>query len=133
MLCRESGGVVLLKTDAWRIVLADNEPLHPATCRVIWNAHVREMTDLAPAARAAFIAAVMHAEQAVRAVLQPFKINLASLGNVTPHLHWHVVPRWEDDAHFPNAIWGPARRDAQPRSLSAAQIEALRAQLETGA
>jgi len=46
--------------------------------------------------------------------MQPTKINLASLGNVVPHLHWHVIPRWADDTHFPDPIWAPARRADAP-------------------
>jgi diadenosine tetraphosphate (Ap4A) HIT family hydrolase len=79
-------------------------------CRVIWNRHVREMTELDRAQRQALMAAVFAVEQALREALSPHKINLASLGNVTPHLHWHVIPRYRDDRHFPNPIWGaPAR------------------------
>jgi diadenosine tetraphosphate (Ap4A) HIT family hydrolase len=44
-------------------------------------------------------------------------MNLASLGNVTPHLHWHVIPRFADDSHFPQPVWGAAQRPAEPRDL----------------
>jgi diadenosine tetraphosphate (Ap4A) HIT family hydrolase len=23
-----------------------------------------------------------------------------------PHLHWHIIPRFEGDPHYPNPIWG---------------------------
>jgi diadenosine tetraphosphate (Ap4A) HIT family hydrolase len=35
---------------------------------------------------------------------------VASLGNVVPHLHWHVIPRYADDAHFPAPVWATAVR-----------------------
>jgi diadenosine tetraphosphate (Ap4A) HIT family hydrolase len=56
--------------------------------------------------------AVVFATERGRAArgLQPDKINLASLGNMVPHLHWHVVPRWRDDSHFPAPIWAAAKR-----------------------
>jgi diadenosine tetraphosphate (Ap4A) HIT family hydrolase len=38
-------------------------------------------------------------------------VNLASLGNVVPHLHWHVIARFADDKHFPQPIWGQAQRE----------------------
>jgi diadenosine tetraphosphate (Ap4A) HIT family hydrolase len=44
-------------------------------------------------------------------------MNLASLGNQTPHLHWHLIPRFTDDSHFPQPVWGPRQRDAEPRPL----------------
>lgn len=50
-------------------------------------------------------------EHVLRRVLAPTKINLASLGNVVPHLHWHVVARFEWDSHFPQPIWGQRQRE----------------------
>ena len=57
-------------------------------------------------------------EQAIRAVLQPDKINLACLGNMTPHLHWHVIPRFVEDAHFPQPVWGQQQRTPTPAWLA---------------
>lgn len=109
-LCREDGGTVVWRDDALRIVLVDDAD-YPGLVRVIWNAHVREMSDLAPAQAAHLMRAVFLVEAAQRAVLAPHKINLASLGNLTPHLHWHVIPRFADDAHFPQPIWGERQRE----------------------
>lgn len=110
-LCNGDGGMVVLRNTELRVVLVD-EPDYPGFCRVIWNAHVREMTDLAPDQMARLMGAVFAVEDAVRAVLKPHKINLASLGNMTPHVHWHVIPRFESDAHFPKPIWGERQRVA---------------------
>lgn len=122
-LCAQDGGTVALRTDLLRIVLVD-EPDYPGFCRVIVNAHVREMTDLDPTALARVMAAVLAVEDAQRDVLSPHKINLASLGNVTPHVHWHVIPRFEDDAHFPQPIWGTRQRET-PADVLAARREKL--------
>lgn len=108
-LCIQSGGEVLYRDDHYRIVLVEDEQ-YPGFCRVIWNAHVREMTDLSSAERAILIAAVWQVEESIREVMCPDKINVASLGNITPHLHWHVIPRYEDDSHFPHPIWGEIKR-----------------------
>ena len=43
--------------------------------------------------------------------MRPTKINLASLGNVVPHVHWHIIPRWTHDSHFPDPIWAHAKRE----------------------
>ena len=83
-------------------------------CRVIWQHHVKEMSDLAPAERSQFMAAVFKLEAALRDALQPDKINLASLGNITPHLHWHVIPRFHDDATFPKPIWAAVDTSTSP-------------------
>lgn len=101
-----------------------DEPAWPGFCRVVWNAHVAEMTDLAPAERDLLMKLVYGVESALRRVLAPTKINLASLGNQVPHLHWHVIPRFADDAAFPDAIWAAARRTAPPRAVDWAVAEA---------
>ena len=108
-LCLQEGGELLVRRTEWRVVLAD-EPDFPGFCRVIWNSHVGEMTDLSAEQRQQMMAAVWAVEKSLRAVLQPQKINLASLGNVTPHLHWHIIPRWQTDSHFPAPVWVAKRR-----------------------
>jgi len=117
-LCAGDGGELVLSSELLRVVFAD-EPDYPGFCRVILAAHVREMTELAPAQIARLMAAVFAVEDAQRAVLAPLKVNLASLGNQTPHLHWHVIPRWADDAHFPQPVWGARQREPDARTLAA--------------
>ena len=56
----------------------------------------------------AFMRAVFAVEGALRASLSPHKMNVASLGNLTPHLHWHVIPRFKDDPAFPKPVWAIA-------------------------
>lgn len=109
-LCDAPGGALLWQDDFCRVVLVTDTPDYSGFCRVILNRHVREMTDLAPAERSHLMMMVMKTEQVVRDVMQPDKINLASLGNVVPHLHWHVIPRFADDPHFPNPVWGAKLR-----------------------
>ena len=122
-LCQPRSEKVLWRDAIRRIVLVD-DPNYPGFCRVVWNAHVREMTDLAPDDRALLMSTVFTVEQVLRAQLRPDKINLASFGNQTPHLHWHVIPRFRDDAHFPDPIWAPARCPPPARSVD---IQALQA------
>ncbi len=117
-LCREDGGTLVLRDELLRVVLVD-EADYPGFARVIVNAHVKEMSDLDPAALARVMAAVYAVEDALRAVMAPDKVNLASLGNVVPHLHWHVIPRFADDAHFPQPIWGMRQRDPEAGKLAA--------------
>jgi diadenosine tetraphosphate (Ap4A) HIT family hydrolase len=107
---------VLWQDDFCRVVLVTDTPDYPGFCRVILNYHVKEMTDLAPQDRARLMDMVWKTERAVREVMRPDKINLASFGNVVPHLHWHVVPRFLDDRHFPNPIWGKSVRAPTARS-----------------
>lgn len=81
------------------------DPAYAGYCRVIWNARIKEMTDLAAEDRHSLMWIIFTVEEVLRELLQPAKINLAALGNMVPHLHWHVIPRFADDPHFPDAIW----------------------------
>lgn len=109
-LCQTPGGKTIWSSAACRVVRVD-DPHYPGFCRVIWNEHVREMTDLGSAQRQYLMQVVLAVEEVIRKLYSPSKINLASFGNMTPHLHWHVIPRWEDDRHFPEPIWGTVRRE----------------------
>ena len=110
-----------------RVVIAD-EPF-AGFCRVIWNAHVREMTDLATTDRDHLMRIVFAVEAALRALVSPHKMNLASLGNVVPHLHWHVIPRFKNDSHFPNPVWGAPKRRSAERAFPPNFAEQLVARL----
>lgn len=124
-LCGQDGGEVVYRDGLLRVVIVDDAD-YPGFCRVILNAHLKEMTDLPAPQRAELMAAVFAAEDAVREVMRPDKINLASLGNMTPHLHWHVIPRYAGDRHFPRPIWADPLRagTAIPADTWRAQLRA---------
>lgn len=128
VFCRDDGGEVLFRDELLRIVRVDCAD-HPGFVRVIVNVHAKEMTDLAPAVRQQLLDAVFAVEAALREVLAPDKVNLASLGNQVPHVHWHVIARFADDPHFPQPIWGARQREPDPVRLAQrrARLPALRA------
>ncbi len=115
-LCQPDGEQVLWRDPVLRVIRVD-DPDYPAFCRVILNRHVKEMTDLPADERQQFMRAVYAVETALRELLAPDKINLASLGNQVPHLHWHVIPRFADDRHFPDPVWAAARRRGAPHAV----------------
>ena len=104
-LCSANGGELVWEDALCRVVLAGDPDgrVFPGYCRVVWK----------------------------RQVVSPDKVNLASLGNVVAHLHWHIIPRWENDSHFPAPIWATARRPVTTRrpfttgELRNALVEAL--------
>lgn len=108
-LCAAAQENILWQNDQCRVILVDDVN-YPGFCRVIWNSHIKEMTDLPEELRIHVMHVVFAVEKALRQVLHPDKINLASLGNMTPHLHWHVIPRFNNDLHFPNPIWAAPQR-----------------------
>ena len=126
-LCELAASSKVVANEKFSVILAI-EPNYPGFARVIWNEHVREVSDLLDADRLLLNEAVFKLEQAVREVMQPLKVNVASLGNVVPHLHWHVIPRYADDAHFPAPVWAQAARSTDEAVL--AQRRALLPQLK---
>ena len=46
------------------------------------------------------------------AYYNPTKINIASFGNYMPHVHWHIMARFEGDSYFPEPMWGVKQREA---------------------
>ena len=121
-LCIDDGGICLVRTKQYRIV-APREPEFLGLIRVIWNEHVVEMTDLEISPRNDFMRAVYFVEDSVRQMMHPDKINLASLGNAVPHLHWHIIPRWLDDSYFPLPIWGQRQREISAEKVSQRQSD----------
>ncbi len=126
-LCDAAGGRVVVQGTRWRLVHAQ-EAGFPAFYRVVWQDHVREFSQLSAADRAACLDAVVAVEQALLRHLQPAKVNLAALGNAVPHLHWHVVARFDWDSHFPGAVWAQAQRTVDAGLLQ--QVESRLAALE---
>lgn len=114
-LCVSPGGALIWQNELCRVVRVD-DPDYPGFCRVILNRHVKEMADLPKDERQALMQVVFAVEQALTTLMHPDKINLASLGNLVPHVHWHVIPRFRDDAHFPLPIWAARARDGGRRA-----------------
>ena len=103
-LCETDGGLLVFCHEKFRIIQAD-EAGFPAFYRVVWTQHMAEFSDLSSEDRNICMNAVVLVEQVLRSELQPLKVNLAALGNAVPHLHWHVIARFDWDSHFPAPVW----------------------------
>ncbi len=123
-LCADAGGALVFQAEKFRVIRVQ-EAGFPAFYRVVWTAHVAEFSSLDLKDRALCMAAVCAVELALREQLQPTKVNLAALGNVVPHLHWHVVARFDWDSHFPAPLWGSPQRP-----VDGAAVAALAARLD---
>lgn len=126
-LCSNPGGAILWQSGLCRVVRVD-DPHYPGFCRVILSDHVGEMTDLEASQQAQLMRVVFAVESVLRRLFNPDKINLASFGNMVPHVHWHIIPRWLDDRHFPEPVWGNVRREGlapRPVVSDAALAQAL--------
>lgn len=117
VLCTQATGVPLWQDDAWRVIRAEDTDF-PAFYRVIARHHVGEFSALLAPERARCMDIVCSIERVLIEQLQPTKINLAALGNVVPHLHWHVIARHDWDSHFPQPIWGERQREVAGGALA---------------
>jgi diadenosine tetraphosphate (Ap4A) HIT family hydrolase len=69
----------------------------PGYCVLLAKGHFRELHEMPVPAARGLNEDLMRASRAVAAAFRPWKLNHASLGNVVPHAHWHILPRYEDD------------------------------------
>lgn len=117
VLCNEVGGRLLWQNDLVRIINAD-DTYYPAFTRVIYQSHIKEMSELRPTQRHELMDFVYLVEEVQREVLEPAKINLAQFGTMVPHMHWHIIPRFKDDPHYPDAIWSTAKYELSHHAIS---------------
>jgi len=135
LLCQETGGVLVFQAPQWRLIRAEDAQF-PAFYRLVWQSHVGEFSDLSDDEAWRCMQVLRAAEQVLRERLLPTKINIASLGNVVPHLHWHLIARFDWDSHFPQPVWATAQRapvaDAQARLATPLNLldEAMRQALQ---
>ena len=131
-LCQQGGGTLVWRGEKLRVIRA-GELGFPAFYRVVWNAHVAEFSDLSADDRTHCMDVVVQVEKALRQHLQPTKINLAALGNMVAHLHWHVIARFDWDSHFPAPMWATAQRPspAAQQAAVSARLPALEAALQS--
>jgi len=128
VLCKDESkpeeGQLIWRGDDCRIILVNDSDL-PGFCRVIWNRHEADMTDLTYGEREHLMTLVFAVEEAIRHVMHPDKVNLAALGNMVPHIHWHVIPRFKDDAFYPGSAWSTRVQETPVAVLVARKQKAM--------
>ena len=94
VFCNSDGGEVVWRSELCRVVFA-GEPDYPGFMRVVLNAHVKEMTDLAVSDRTEVMRVVFAVEAAIRQVMRPDKTSPGQRA-----VHGHDRPtRLERAAH----------------------------------
>jgi diadenosine tetraphosphate (Ap4A) HIT family hydrolase len=126
--CRNTTDQVIWSDGVTRVMYIEDAPF-VGWCRVIWHAHALELTDLSETQRNRLMRTVYAVETGLRNLLLPAKINLASMGTAMPHVHWHIVPRFLDDTHFPDPVWSKAKRPPSGRTVPPDFVAAMQAHL----
>ncbi|UFS72623.1 HIT family protein [Geomonas sp. RF6] len=80
-------------------------------CFVYLKAHVTELFHLEPTTRDEVMAEVNAVAHALYNLFLPDKINYELLGNMAPHMHWHIVPRRKTDPLWPRPQWSEPHQE----------------------
>lgn len=79
--------------------------------KIFTQRNVKEFSECTAAEKSAIWHALDVAEKLMLEYYKPEKINIASFGNMLPHVHWHISARFKEDSYFPEPMWGPKQRD----------------------
>jgi methyltransferase (TIGR00027 family) len=75
-------------------------------CQLIFDSrHVARLDQLSQPEWTLLAADLFTAQRAVTRVVAPDHVNVESLGNVVPHLHWHIIPRYVGDPMWGAPVW----------------------------
>lgn len=86
-------------------VMLNRDQFFPGYCFVFTREHVTELFHLEQGMRTAVMEEVTAVAAALYNLFKPDKINYELLGNMVPHMHWHLVPRFASDPLWPRPIW----------------------------
>lgn len=93
------------------LVMLNRDQFFPGYTLVFTREHVTELFHLDKAVRQEVMEEVSTVAAALHRVFQPTKMNYELLGNMVPHMHWHLVPRFNDDPLWPRPIWSDPHQD----------------------
>ena len=103
----------------WRL---SDDQTWPGWSILVLRKHVTEIFEMAPEERAAAIEEVSRASKILKVAFAAVKMNIELLGNMEPHVHWHIVPRRTDDPAWNRPIWTYAH---QPRTLTSREHDSV--------
>ena len=112
-------------------VILNRDQFFPGYTLVFAREHVTELFHLDPVVRGGMIEEVSRVAAALDQVYRPAKMNYELLGNMVPHMHWHLVPRFIADPLWPRPIWSePHEEKHLSREEGRGTISKIRAALE---
>jgi len=86
-------------------VILNRDQFLPGYTLLFTKYHVTELFHLDRDVRSGLMEEVSRVARAIFEVFSPAKINYELLGNMVPHIHWHIVPRFTDEPLWPRPIW----------------------------
>ena len=123
----QSGGELHIADLALSRVFLHEDQFFPGYVLLVLRRHVTELYDLPAPERATLMEEVSRVAQAVAQVFRPVKMNYELLGNLVPHIHWHLVPRLATDPALRSPIWMVEHQAVAPPPATARErIESIR-------
>jgi diadenosine tetraphosphate (Ap4A) HIT family hydrolase len=111
-------------------LLLNRDQFFPGYCLLVSRRHISELFHLAQTERQAMMEEVNQVAAVLAALYRPAKMNYELLGNMVPHIHWHLIPRQTTDFLWPRPVWSEPHA---PKHLSPAEyataVVAIRAAL----
>ena len=101
-LCAGKDENVIFQNNFIRIVLVDDIPGY---IRIITQKHIKEFSDLSDEEAVKLTLLIKKIEKILLKITKADKINIASLGNMVPHMHIHIIPRYVNDPWWPNSTF----------------------------
>jgi len=86
-------------------VTLNRDQFFPGYTLLFTKNHVTELFHLERDARIGLMEEVSRVAKVIYEVFSPAKINYELLGNMVPHIHWHIVPRFASEPLWPRPIW----------------------------
>ena len=80
--------------------------------KIFTQSPYKEMSEVPSEIRLEIYTLLDTIEKEMIAYYQPTKINIASFGNYMPHVHWHIMARFENDSYYPEPMWGTKQRQS---------------------
>ncbi len=110
--------------------LLNRDQFFPGYTFVVSKKHVTELFHMDENARNMVMEEVTRIAKALDALFRPDKINYELLGNMVPHMHWHIIPRFRKDKLWPRPIWSePHTEQSLTKAEYAERIELIRGKL----
>jgi len=113
----------------------DRNQTYRGHCQLIYDtAHVVGIESLPAQEFNSLMSDLRRAASAIARACNPDLMNYASMGNVVPHVHWHLVPRYKKDPRWGLPIYTTDLAEMRTTHLQEAEygalIQALNQQLE---
>ena len=114
----------------YSFVVLNRDQYFPGYTLLFTKQHATELFHLDRAVRSGLMEEVSRVAEALFTLFQPDKINYELLGNMVPHIHWHLVPRYSADTLWPRPIWSePHQEFLLSRKEYQESIELIRQEL----